>query len=244
MVYFECQKCNETVKKPKLAKHLMSCGSWAVSCIDCSKVFAWNEWESHTSCISEAQKYEGKLYKAKESENKGQVKQDAWVEKIEEAISDPNSGINPQTKSLLQQLMGFNNIPRKAKPFGNFVKNSVKIWDQKKIDDMWSVISKATAKPAPAPVPAPAAGGASSSKPAQAEATTEESGWKRCLDATLSASDGSELPWNQLRSKMVKRYKKSGEANSTSDEVLALQALACIPLSYCRECSNIVKLPN
>ena len=38
MVYFECQKCNETVKKPKLARHLQMCGSGYVSCIDCLKV--------------------------------------------------------------------------------------------------------------------------------------------------------------------------------------------------------------
>jgi len=143
MVYFECQKCNETVKKPKLARHLQMCGSGYVSCIDCLKVFAWNEWESHTSCVSEAQKYQGKLYEAKEDNKKGQVKQDAWIDNIQKKIEDPASGISAQTKGLLEKLLGFNNIPRKQKPFGNFVKNSVKIWDEKKIGEMWEVISSA-----------------------------------------------------------------------------------------------------
>ena len=33
--------------------------------------------------------------------------------------------------------IGFDNIPRKQKPFGNFVKNSLKIWDDKKINEIW-----------------------------------------------------------------------------------------------------------
>jgi len=140
MVYFECQKCNETVKKPKLAKHLQCCGSFYVSCIDCSKVFRWDEWEAHTTCMSEAQKYQGNLYNAKENVNKGQVKQDAWIEGITKMVEDPNSTINPTTKSLLQRLLGFDNIPRKQKPFGNFVKNSLKLWNDKQIADMWAVI--------------------------------------------------------------------------------------------------------
>merc|ERR1719181_2615491 len=137
MVYFECQKCNETVKKPKLAKHLLMCGSGFVSCIDCNKIFAWDQWEAHTSCISESQKYMGSDYKAKESTNKGQVKQDAFVDNVQKKIEDPNSGIDDSTRSLLQKLLGFSNIPRKQKPFGNFVKNSLKIWDERKIGNMW-----------------------------------------------------------------------------------------------------------
>lgn len=34
-----------------------------MSCIDCGKPFYGQEFKSHTSCISEAEKYEGKLYK-------------------------------------------------------------------------------------------------------------------------------------------------------------------------------------
>merc|ERR1712048_1078199 len=136
-----------TVKKPKLAKHLYSCGSHYVSCIDCSKVFAWNEWEAHTSCMSEAQKYEGKLFKEKESTNKGQRKQDAWLQNVQTKIEDPSSTISPQTKLMLEKLLGFDNIPRKQKPFTNFVKNSLKVWDDKKIGEIWDVISAANSAP-------------------------------------------------------------------------------------------------
>ena len=112
--------------------------------------FSWDNWEHHTSCVSEAQKYQGNLFQAKDSSNKGQVKQDTWTDNVVQKIEDPNSGVSPGIKALLEKLLGFTNIPRKQKPFGNFVKNSLKIWDEKKINDMWSVIFVANQKPTPA----------------------------------------------------------------------------------------------
>ncbi|CAK0841703.1 unnamed protein product [Prorocentrum cordatum] len=269
MVYFECQKCNETVKKPKLARHLQVCGSGYVSCIDCSKVFAWNEWESHTSCVSEAQKYQGKLYEAKEDNKKGQVKQDAWIDNIEKKIADPASGISPQTKGLLQKLLGFNNIPRKQKPFGNFVKNSVKIWDEKKISEMWEVINSANKAPAnasagaTAPNGANAAAGASdaaataAAKPAAAAAAAAGAkaagagasawrGWKRALDEELQSAPGNELPWKRLRDALVQRYcsEHVAKGENSSDNLVEFAALACIPEAYLSKSDGLVRLPD
>eukprot|EP00930_Biecheleria_cincta_P006213 TRINITY_DN107196_c0_g1_i1.p1 TRINITY_DN107196_c0_g1~~TRINITY_DN107196_c0_g1_i1.p1 ORF type:complete len:242 (+),score=68.91 TRINITY_DN107196_c0_g1_i1:40-765(+) len=241
MVYFECQKCNETVKKPKLAKHLQSCGSHFVSCIDCSKVFGWDEWESHTSCMSEAQKYQGNLYQAKEKENKGQVKQDTWTENIRKAIEDPGGKMDSQTKSNLQKLLGFDNIPRKPKPFANFVKNSVKVWDQSKIDDMWSVIAAATGKTSGG-----GGGGAAAAAPgdkAPAAAQNGWAGWKRALDDELKAAGGS-LPWKKLCTRLVQQFReKSGTANGESEADLEVQALASIPEGYCSPKNAVVKIP-
>mmetsp|Transcript_87785 Transcript_87785/g.155661 ORF Transcript_87785/g.155661 Transcript_87785/m.155661 type:complete len:231 (+) Transcript_87785:66-758(+) len=228
MVYFECQKCNETIKKPKLAKHLQSCGSWYVSCIDCSKVFSWEEWEAHTSCMSEAQKYQGKLFQGKEKENKGQAKQDSWVENVGKAVADPSADIPDQIRTALQNLMGYDNIPRKQKPFGNFVKNSLKIWDQSKIDAMWNVIASANVKPA-----------AGSSAPKVEE--KKWSGWKHALDAELQAAGGS-MPWKKLKTQLVKLYRDAGEGKGASDEDLGQHALAAIPEGYCCECTEVVKL--
>lgn len=239
MVCFECQRCNETVKKPKLARHLETCGSSYVSCIDCSKVFAWNEWEGHTSCVSEAQKYQGSLYQAKESSNKGQVKQDAWVENVQRRIEDPSAAMAQQTRGLLQRLMGFTNIPRKQKPFSNFVKNSLKIWDDKKIEEMWEVV--AAANPGPGAKAKPA-------EPAQADGQSQGksqprwSGWKRALDEELT-SQGGELPWKRLRDLLVQRYQATGTANGASEEDLGYQALACIPEGYCSHEDEVVRLP-
>lgn len=38
------------------------------------------DYKSHTKCISEDQKYGGKDYKPKVSANKGEMKQNSWIE--------------------------------------------------------------------------------------------------------------------------------------------------------------------
>lgn len=44
-------------------KHCMQCrGCWTLTCVDCSKDFHGEEFRAHTSCMSEAEKYQGKLY--------------------------------------------------------------------------------------------------------------------------------------------------------------------------------------
>lgn len=51
------------MKKPKLDQHRLRCQS-SFTCIDCSTTFAGpHEYKGHTSCVSEAQKYEKALYK-------------------------------------------------------------------------------------------------------------------------------------------------------------------------------------
>mmetsp|Transcript_77052 Transcript_77052/g.174267 ORF Transcript_77052/g.174267 Transcript_77052/m.174267 type:complete len:251 (-) Transcript_77052:7-759(-) len=244
MVYFECQKCNETVKKPKLAKHLQSCGSGYVSCIDCHKVFGWGEWELHTSCVSEAQKYQGDLYQPKDNKQKGQQKQDAWTDNVEKKISDPGSGIPPEIKNYLQRLLGFSNIPRKQKPFANFVKNSLKIWDEWKIGQIWEVISSANA-PAQqngAAAATPAAKDDAAAAPAGAAKTapTRWGGWKRALDEELTTA-GGEMPWKRLRDAVVEKCCECGQANGTGKEILGFQALAAIPEDYLSKDDELVR---
>ncbi len=51
------------MKKPKLDKHYQMCHA-AVTCIDCFATFnSPGEFKGHTSCISEAEKYQKSLYK-------------------------------------------------------------------------------------------------------------------------------------------------------------------------------------
>ncbi|KIY73011.1 hypothetical protein CYLTODRAFT_337724, partial [Cylindrobasidium torrendii FP15055 ss-10] len=55
--------CGEVVKKPKLDAHWRRCYA-PVDCLDCSKSFSTPaEFKSHTTCISEAEKYEKSVYK-------------------------------------------------------------------------------------------------------------------------------------------------------------------------------------
>lgn len=68
MVSFSCEVCNDTVLKKKLDQHSQRCGSAYYTCIDCSVTFNGTEYRQHTSCISEAEKYEKGLYKGKKKQ--------------------------------------------------------------------------------------------------------------------------------------------------------------------------------
>ncbi|QRW21540.1 hypothetical protein RhiXN_06529 [Rhizoctonia solani] len=62
MVSFQCDGCQDVVKKPKLDSHGARCYA-SFTCIDCSKTFAGPaQWKGHTSCISEEQKYHKSVY--------------------------------------------------------------------------------------------------------------------------------------------------------------------------------------
>ena len=48
----------------KVDQHCYKCREcWILSCIDCGKQFEGDAYKQHTSCISEAQKYQGHLFK-------------------------------------------------------------------------------------------------------------------------------------------------------------------------------------
>ena len=84
MVSFICNACGQTVRKAQVEKHYQNeCHDCNVlSCIDCGKDFHGDEYTGHTSCITEAEKYQGKLYKPKDKQNKGEHKQQEWLKVI------------------------------------------------------------------------------------------------------------------------------------------------------------------
>ena len=63
MVTFSCDHCQQSVTKPKVDSHRARCHNcWYLTCIDCSKTLDVETSKAHTQCISEAEKYQGKLY--------------------------------------------------------------------------------------------------------------------------------------------------------------------------------------
>ncbi|TVY43160.1 UPF0743 protein [Lachnellula occidentalis] len=71
MVSFSCESCGDVLTKKKLDPHRNQCRGASFTCLDCMVHFQGNEYRSHTSCISEAQKYQGALYRPdKEKKNK------------------------------------------------------------------------------------------------------------------------------------------------------------------------------
>ncbi|XP_068650158.1 UBP1-associated proteins 1C-like [Aristolochia californica] len=57
MVWFQCEDCGENLKKPKLPNHFRSCSATKLSCIDCGEIFTQQSVQSHTQCMTEAEKY-------------------------------------------------------------------------------------------------------------------------------------------------------------------------------------------
>ena len=74
MVTFNCEVCNETVPKKQTEKHFYKCRDAYYTCIDCNKCFDDYDglYKKHTQCISEDQKYMGKLFKEKRKKNNQQ----------------------------------------------------------------------------------------------------------------------------------------------------------------------------
>ncbi|KAH9978996.1 hypothetical protein BGW80DRAFT_1282305 [Lactifluus volemus] len=61
--YVPPNPCTDVVKKPKLDNHHGRCRT-SFTCIDCSTTFTGPaQWKGHTTCITEAEKYQKSLYK-------------------------------------------------------------------------------------------------------------------------------------------------------------------------------------
>jgi hypothetical protein len=52
MVWFQCEDCGDTLKKPKVKGHSGSCSASRFSCIDCLQVFDKWSVQNHTSCVT------------------------------------------------------------------------------------------------------------------------------------------------------------------------------------------------
>jgi len=144
MVFFTCDTCGSSLKKNQVEKHYNSqCRrSAALTCMDCQKEFPGDSYKTHTSCISEAEKYSAKGWQPKANANKGLKKQNAWIESIQEAVEQLGSDMDKDVKSLLDGIMAFDNIPRKKPKFVNFVKNVVgggKRCSPATIEKTWSI---------------------------------------------------------------------------------------------------------
>lgn len=148
MPVFVCEACNETLKRAKVQAHAASCrGCWVLSCMDCNKKFEGDDYWDHTTCVTEAERYQGHLYVHKD--NKGDVKQQAWLSSVMAKL-DTAAG-DSRLKPFMTALMKYDNIPRKKAKFINFAKNSLNLKADREgvAEKLWDLIGLETA-PAPA----------------------------------------------------------------------------------------------
>merc|ERR1719161_3360037 len=92
--------------------------------------------------MSEAQRYQGKLFQGDNNNNKGQVKQENFTEQLASCVDVAPANL----RTYFGKLTEFTNVPRKPKPFKNFAKNSLKLWNDQVLDQIWEIIEQVTKK--------------------------------------------------------------------------------------------------
>lgn len=141
MVFFTCNHCGESLKKPVVDKHYQwkSCKGATpfLTCVDCLKDFRGEEYRAHTKCVSELEKYSAKGFVAKADKNKGAKKQEIWIEVIQNLQEKP--GLDSSIKFALEKIATNSNVPRKKQKFLNFIKSSMRM-SPNNSEKLWSII--------------------------------------------------------------------------------------------------------
>ena len=106
--------------------------------MDCNKRFSPEDYLTHTSCVSEAERYQGALYVHKD--NKGEVKQQAWLSNVQARL-DAAEG-SAKLRPFMERLLAYDNVPRKRAKFINFAKNSLNLKQDREgiAEKLWDVI--------------------------------------------------------------------------------------------------------
>lgn len=234
MVFFVCEGCNETLKKNKVDAHAGRCRNcWAVSCVDCSVVFEGNDYAAHTSCISEAEKYEGSLFQGdKSKKGKKQTPQERWMEAVQSATCPEDRKV----QDALTRIAGYDNVPRKKNKFVNFVSNSIALRDNAVVERIWTIYETAFNASAPESNPKPAE---EASKKRNAEPEAEDSAaskkarteekpvkWSKLITSALKSA-GKELDMDKLRDQVLQQIKEK-ELSSKSEKDLKKEFKAAI----------------
>lgn len=243
MVSFTCDKCGNGFRKNQVESHMRQCGSRMVSCIDCSVNFMNDEFKSHIRCITESEKYESKSSYVQKA-NKGDIKQNAWFEKVVAAVETFRG--SSRAKTLLEKLTEFPNIPRKKAKFFNFMKNSFRSFGihDGLLEEVWNVIEAFDKKQAaeqkpvkPAETTQPAQSNDSKRKLNEVEGDdleAEHSNKKQATESTkfdwiesskaeCAKQDDQQIKFKKLFKKILKSYKKTSEAESSEIEVEELK---------------------
>ncbi|GMF45220.1 unnamed protein product [Phytophthora fragariaefolia] len=199
---------------------------WAVSCVDCSVVFEGNDYAAHTSCISEAEKYEKSLFqgdKHKSKAGKKQTPQERWMDVVQAATCPEDRPV----QDVLTRVAGYDNVPRKKNKFVNFVSNSLALRDAALVERAWTFYETAFKASAPESSAAPEQEAAGKKRPAETEseepakkAKTEDQPlkWTKLIKSALK-SVGKELELDALREQVLKQIQDKALSSKSEKEL-------------------------
>mmetsp|Transcript_18830 Transcript_18830/g.35128 ORF Transcript_18830/g.35128 Transcript_18830/m.35128 type:complete len:221 (-) Transcript_18830:810-1472(-) len=95
-----------------------------------------DDYRKHTSCLTEAERYEKKAAKSSSKRNP----QQEWMDIVESCASSAA----PHLRSYMETMAGLDNIPRKEKQFINFTSNSLNLRGSNKkiVDEIWNCLKQ------------------------------------------------------------------------------------------------------
>ncbi|XP_066927223.1 cell growth-regulating nucleolar protein-like isoform X3 [Clytia hemisphaerica] len=247
MVSFICDACGNTVKKNQVEKHYQTaCRNCSVlSCIDCGVDFPGDAYVSHTSCISEAEKYQGHLYQPKDKENKGESKQKQWIQnfcknsvkvydtKTLDALWDAfNEGSNTKTPATNGNTQNGHSNTTDVNTNGTTNNNKADSEDENKVTESKKKKKKRKLEEDEEKDQDKQKNKKKKKKIADQEEIEEVQGeekdendnqhkgkfhWHKAIKTALKESDDHELPLKKLRKKVIAAYEAHGTDHRASN---------------------------
>ncbi|BGP26827.1 zinc finger, C2H2, LYAR-type protein [Rhodotorula toruloides] len=216
MVSFSCEGCGDILKKGKLDQHAQRCRNAEYTCIDCNTTFLGTSYRSHTSCITEEEKYQKSVYKPpKGKKGKQQNGQQAEQEKEEQPVASTSAApaveahgeVKEKKRARDEQKSEEKQVQEEdgAKADGEPAKKKKK--KSKKNKETSASTDDSTAAAAAAAAPEPATNG--TSPPSLASFLTD------FVTPLLKADENVSLA--SLRQKVVEAAKEKGIKESEKD---------------------------
>lgn len=89
MVVFICEACGATLKKQQVDRHCGQCkkGAWNFTCVECMLTFEGFDYQKHTQCMTEVQKFQGKFIQ-KQRDEKERAKQDQKLTRLDKPVKE------------------------------------------------------------------------------------------------------------------------------------------------------------
>lgn len=83
MVSFACEACADVLAKKKLDSHGCRQG---FTCLDCNRTFYRNEYRSHTTCVTEAERYQKSVYQPDKKRKQEDVHKELHADRKDGAL--------------------------------------------------------------------------------------------------------------------------------------------------------------